>query len=110
MVKLLLYFSELATGLGAGQAGVGGLYLAHRGAEFVAARADIGAELADGGVEGRAAEQEMGCGEAELGAVEQASDVLRLLLPSLLNDARGCIVADGVAVEAILRAIINLVL
>ena len=48
----MLYFGELAARLGTGLAGVGGLSFAHGGAEFVAAGADVGAELADGGVEG----------------------------------------------------------
>ena len=106
----MFYFGELAAGFGAGLTGVGRFYLAHRGAEGVAVCADVGADLADDGVEGGAAEQEVGGGEAELGTVEHAADMFGMLLLSALNDAHGCIVADRVAVQTILRTIIDLIL
>ena len=73
-------------------------------------RADVGADLADGSVEGGVAEQKVGSGEAELGAVEQAAEMFGVLLLSPLDDAHDCIVADGVAVQTILRTIIDLIL
>ena len=106
----MLYLGELAAGFGAGEAGIGRFYFAHRGAEYITVSADVGADLADGGIEGRAAEQEVGGGQTKFRAVEHTTQMLGVHLFSSLDDAHGCIVADGVAVQTILCAIVDLIL